>query len=71
MIFSDEPKNLAGGSGCGCIAATACGHIRRQMAAGNLRRVLLIATGALLSPLSVQQKESIPGIAHAVSWEVE
>ncbi len=71
MIFSDEPKNLAGGSGCGCIAATACGHIRRQLAAGNLRRVLLIATGALLSPLSVQQKESIPGIAHAVSWEVE
>lgn len=71
MIFSDEPKNLAGGSGCGCLAATACGHIRRLMAAGSLSRVLLVATGALLSPLTVQQKESIPGIAHAISWEVE
>lgn len=70
LIFSPEPKNLAGGSGCGCIASTACGHIRRRLARGELRRVLLVATGALLSPLSVQQKESIPGIAHAVSWEV-
>lgn len=70
MIFSDEPKNLAGGSGCGCLAATACGHIRREMARGRLKRVLLVATGALLSPLTTQQKESIPGIAHAISWEV-
>lgn len=61
---------FAGGSGCGCMAVVAAGHVRRQMCRGNLKRVLLIATGALLSPLSVQQQESIPGIAHAVSWEV-
>lgn len=70
MIFHPAEKNLAGGSGCGCMAVTAAGHIRREMARGSLRRVLLIATGALLSPLSVQQKQSIPGIAHAISWEV-
>lgn len=70
MIFSDEPKNLAGGSGCGCMAVTACGHIRREIARGKLKKVLLVATGALLSPLTTQQQESIPGIAHAISWEV-
>jgi stage V sporulation protein AD len=71
LIFSDEPKNLAGGSGCGCMAITACGHIRREIARGKLKKVLLVATGALLSPLTTQQKESIPGIAHAISWEVD
>ncbi len=70
MIFHPEEKNLAGGSGCGCMASTAAGHIWREVARGKLRRVLLIATGALLSPLTTQQKQSIPGIAHAVSWEV-
>ena len=70
MIFHPAEKNLAGGSGCGCMASVAAGHIRREMARGSLHRVLLIATGALLSPLTTQQKQSIPGIAHAVSWEV-
>lgn len=70
LIFEHTPENLAGGSGCGCIASTAAGHIRRRIARGELRRVLLVATGALLSPLTVQQKQTIPGIAHAVSWEV-
>ena len=36
----------------------------------KLKRVLLIATGALMSPTTAQQKESIPGIAHAISIEV-
>lgn len=70
LIFSAEEKNLAGGSGCGCMAVTALGHIYRRILRGELKKVLLIATGALLSPLSVQQKESIPAIAHAISWEV-
>lgn len=70
LIFAHEEKNLAGGSGCGCMAVTAFGHIYRRILRGELSRVLLIATGALLSPLTCQQKNSIPGIAHAVSWEV-
>jgi stage V sporulation protein AD len=53
------------------MAITACGHIRREIARGKLKKVLLVATGALLSPLTTQQKESIPGIAHAISWEVD
>lgn len=70
LIFNHTPKNLAGGSGCGCMAIGALGHIYRRFLRGQLKRVLLIATGALLSPLSCQQQQSIPGIAHALSWEV-
>lgn len=70
LIYTAEEKNLAGASGCGCMAVTALGHIYRRILRGELKRVLLIATGALLSPLTTQQQQSIPGIAHAISWEV-
>ena len=65
----DQPDVLAGGSGCGCSAAVTYGHIMKRLRKGELKRVLIVATGALLSPLSYQQKESIPSIAHAVSIE--
>ncbi len=65
----DQPAVLAGGSGCGCSASVAYGHILNRLKKGELKRVLIVATGALLSPLSYQQKESIPCIAHAVSIE--
>jgi len=66
----DQPVVLAGGSGCGCAAVTTFGHFFNRMRKGELRRILVIATGALLSPMSYQQKESIPSIAHAVSIEM-
>jgi stage V sporulation protein AD len=66
----DQPVVLAGGSGCGCCAVTTYGHFLNRMRKGELRRILVIATGALLSPMSYQQKESIPCIAHAVSIEI-
>jgi len=70
LIYSaDQPMVLAGGSGCGCSATVTFGHIMKRMKQGELGKVLIIATGALLSPLSYQQKESIPCIAHAVSIE--
>jgi stage V sporulation protein AD len=70
LIYSDDqPEVLAGGSGCGCSAVVTFGHILNKMKRGELRKVLVVATGALLSPLSYQQKESIPCIAHAVSIE--
>lgn len=66
----DQPVVLAGGSGCGCCAVTTFGHFLNRMRKGELKRILVIATGALLSPMSYQQKESIPCIAHAVSIEI-
>ena len=71
LIFDKEKQDThSGGSGCGCIATTFSGYIYNQLMAGKLKRVLLIATGALMSPTTAQQQESIPGIAHAVSIEV-
>lgn len=60
-----------GGSGCGCSASVLGGHILRGMQKGIWKRVLFAATGALMSPTSSQQGDSIPGICHAVSIEVE
>ena len=54
----------AGGSGCGCAASVLCSFILPQIACHRLKNVLFLATGALMSPTSVQQGESIPGIAH-------
>lgn len=56
----------AGGSGCGCSAVTLGGYILSEMRRGALSDVLFIGTGALLSPMSVKQGQSIPGVAHLV-----
>ncbi|AQS58888.1 stage V sporulation protein AD [Desulforamulus ferrireducens] len=69
LIYHPDQPVQAGGSGCGCSAVVSFGHIFNRMKKGELKKVLLIATGALLSPLSYQQKESIPCIAHAVAIE--
>jgi stage V sporulation protein AD len=66
LIYGKDQPVLAGGSGCGCSAVVTYGHILNRMRKGELNKVLIVATGALLSPLSYQQKESIPCIAHAV-----
>ncbi len=59
----------AGGSGAGCSAAVLCSHILPQFRTGALHRVLFVGTGALMSPTTALQKESIPGIAHLVAIE--
>lgn len=67
MIFDQKTQDThAGGSGCGCSASVLCGYILNQIKQGILKNVLFIATGALMSTTSVQQGESIPGIAHLV-----
>ncbi len=72
MIFDPQTQDVhAGGSGCGCGSVVLCGHLLHQMARGKLRRILFCGTGALMSPLSTQQGESIPAICHAVSMETE
>ena len=65
MIFnSDDQDTHCGGSGCGCSASVLCGYFLPMLQRGALKRILFIATGALMSAMSVQQGESIPTIAH-------
>ncbi|ARU63162.1 stage V sporulation protein AD [Tumebacillus avium] len=70
LIFDpDQAEVFAGGSGCACCAVVTYGHLLKRMERGELNRILVCATGALLSPLSTQQGESIPCVAHAVVIE--
>lgn len=70
IIYKEDQPVMAGGSGCACAATTVYGHFLNLMRKGDIKRMLVIATGALLSPMSYQQNESIPCIAHAVSIEL-
>ena len=71
MIFDKEKQDThAGGSGCGCCGSVFSGYLFKQLKAKKLKRILLIATGALTNSTSNQQGESIPGIAHAISIEL-
>lgn len=71
MIFDLEAQDVnSGGSGCGCSASVLCSHIFKKMRKGELKKVLFVATGALMSPTSSKQGQPIPGIAHAVLLEV-
>ena len=68
LVFDLEGQDVhAGGSGCGCSAIVLCGYLLDQLRQGKLHRLLFCGTGALLSPTSSQQGESIPGVCHAVS----
>lgn len=69
-IFDETQDAHAGGSGCGCSAVCLNGWLYGRMLKGEIRRMLFMATGALMSPTMSQQGESIPGIAHAVALEV-
>ena len=68
LIFDREKQDVhAGGSGCGCSASGLCSYILNSMRNGKYRNILFIATGALMSPVSSREGESIPGIAHLVN----
>ena len=70
MIFDEEQDVHAGGSGCGCCASVLCGHILRNVCGRRYRNILFIATGALLSPTTVLQKQTIPSIAHLINIRI-
>lgn len=71
LIFKDDNQNTkCGGSGCGCSAVVACGYLYKNMMSKEIKKALLISTGALMSPTSSFQGETVPGIAHAVSIEI-
>ena len=70
LIYNAEHQDVhAGGSGCGCCASVFAGHILKCMQEGLWRRVLFAPTGALMSLVTSQQGESIPGICHALALE--
>ena len=71
MIYRPQQDVHSGGSGCGCSAATFAGYLFKKMQMGEIRKALIMSTGALMSTISPFQGESIPGIAHAISLESE
>lgn len=66
MIFDKEQKTFMGGSGCGCSASILNSFVIEKLRKNEVKSVLFLSTGALLSTTSSQQGESIPGIAHAI-----
>ena len=66
---SDSQDTHAGGSGCGCSAATLTGYILKRMRKRDWNRVLFVPTGALLSTVSFNEGNPVPGIAHAIMLE--
>lgn len=72
LIFDREAQDVhAGGSGCGCSASVLCSYILNGMKRGEYSNILFIATGALMSPVSSKEGESIPGIAHLVNIKMK
>lgn len=70
IIFNNKEQNTAsGGSGCGCSAVVASGCFYKRLMKREIKSLLLVSTGALMSTTSSLQGESIPGIAHAVAIE--
>ena len=70
LIFDPERQDVhCGGSGAGCSAAVLAAHLLPELASGRWKRLLFCGTGALLSPTTVQQKQSIPAVCHCVAIE--
>lgn len=71
MIYGPEQQTDCGGSGCACSATVFAGYLLDKLSRREINRLLLVSTGALHSPTSIQQGESIPAIAHAVGVEMQ
>ena len=70
IIFDQQTQGTnAGGSGCGCAAVTLSSYILPRIESGEWRRVLFVPTGALMSTVSYNEGESVPGIAHGIVLE--
>ena len=70
MFDKEKQDTHSGGSGCACLGPIFSGYFFKQLKDKKIKKILLIATGALMNSTSTQQGESIPGIAHAISIEV-
>lgn len=71
LVYNIAEQEYQGGSGAGCSALVFSSYLFDKLKKGKLKKIIIMATGALLSSLSSQQGESIPGIAHAVVVEGE
>ena len=69
LVYNIKEENFQGGSGAGCSTVVTGSYIYPKLKSGELKKVLFLATGALLSTVSSQQGESIPSISHAVVLE--
>jgi len=65
-IYSFDEESYQGGSGAGCSAAVLSGYILKKIKDGKLKRVLIVATGALMSTITNQQGDAIPSVAHLI-----
>lgn len=68
-IYYDSQDTHSGGSGCGCSAVTLTGYLLKKLYSGELNRILFVPTGALLSPISFHEGNTVPSIAHGVIIE--
>ena len=68
-MYTNEQRTFQGGSGAGCSASILNSYINKKLQDGTFKKVLFTATGALLSTVSSQQGDSVPGICHAVVIE--
>ena len=72
MLYDREKQDVhSGASGCGCSASVLCGLLLPRLREGKIKNLLFMSTGALLSPTTVQQNESVPGIAHLIWFSSE
>ncbi|MEG1732832.1 MAG: stage V sporulation protein AD [Longicatena sp.] len=70
LIYDITSQDVfCGGSGCACSMIVTLASLLKQLEEGKNRRILVLATGALLSPVAIHQKGSIPCIAHAIVYE--
>lgn len=68
LIYDQKAQDVhSGGSGCGCSASVLCSIILNKLKDNELKNILFMATGALMSPTSTQQGESIPSVAHLIN----
>ena len=70
MFDKEKQDTHSGGSGCACCGTVFSGYFFNQLKKKKIKKMLLVATGALMNSTSTQQGESIPGIAHAISIEL-
>ena len=69
-IFDQQTQHTTScGSGCGCAAITLAAYIMPQLISGEWKRILFVPTGALMSTVSFNEGESVPGIAHGIVLE--